>query len=325
MSDGFVNLGKQSSISLQFSVGVTPSQAQQIDKTITSQQAQAISTGSVFIDVQTGHGEALDSAQAKKDSATSFDVGLQIGSTTPVEFRYVGQNIYVKADISGLLTTLGLPTSDAAQFQSGLQSANTYVPGLSALGQGQWVEVSRASLQPFLGLVKGAGGSQSTQQTSSAANKLRSDLEAAFKSNTTFKADGTSGGRTHYQSITAIQPFVQQALTAFNNDISALPGGSLIIGKVFSGLSKDVTKIPAGLTATFDFFVQDNKVQEVDLDTNQFEHKYSFPVPIKLVLGSATNITAPSGATQLDLSKLPQLLGGLVGKLGLGAGSSSGA
>lgn len=319
VSDAFSNLGKQSSLSLQFSLGVTPAQAQQLDKSITSQQAQAILTGSVFLDVQTGHGEALDSTQAQTDSDSTFDAGLQIGSSTPVELRYVAQNIYAKADISSVVSTLGLPDSDAAKVQSALQSADAYVPGLSALGQGQWVEISHASLQPFLDLLKGSGS-----QTSSSINKLGSDLAAAFKSNTTFKDAGTSGGRTHYQMITAIQPFVQQAVTALSSDLTSLPGGSAIAGKLFSALSKDVTKIPANLTTTVDLYVQNNQAQEIDFDLNQFENKYAFPVPLKLVIGSWTGTTAPSGATPLDLSKLPQLLGGLVGKLGLGSTSAAG-
>src|SRR5581483_1141419 len=58
------SISDQSSISVRISLGLTPSQIQQLSKKdgsqgMTSAQANALSQGSIFFDVQTGHGEKL--------------------------------------------------------------------------------------------------------------------------------------------------------------------------------------------------------------------------------------------------------------------------
>jgi hypothetical protein len=326
VSDSFTNLGKQSEISVTVSLGVTPSQLQQIDSTISSAEAQAISTGSIFLNVQSGHGEALNSKQFRTDSDTSFALGLRIGSTVPIELRYVAQNLYLRADVAGLLQSVGAPAATAENWTKALNSLDQYVAGLSALGQGKWVEVSHSSLSQLGQMLQqssssSAGGSTTPNQSQivNAIEKLRTDLVAAFQNNSTYEDMGTnSNGVTHYQATLQVQGFVQQAGAALSNDLGSLPGASAITGKLGGSVGKATSKVSTTQTAVFDLYVQNNTAQEVDVDLNQFagKNKVSFPVPLKVVFGSSPTISAPVGATTLELSGLAQILGNMTGKLG---------
>jgi hypothetical protein len=320
VNDSFANLGKQSEISLTASLGVSASQLQQIDTSITSAEAQAISTGSVFLYVQTGHGEALNSTEFKTDTDTSLDLGLKVGSSVPIELRYVGQNLYVHADLAALRDTLGAPAKTGNQSSNALQS----LAGLEALGQGKWVEISQASLAE-LGSLLGQSSSSASDGSSTlsqsqilnAIEKLRTDLMTAFQNNATYKDMGpTASGLEHYQATLQVQEFVQQAGTALSSDLGSLPGASAITGMLGSSTGKASSNLSIPQTAIFDLYVQNDTAEEVDVDLNQFagKNKVSFAVPLKLVFGSSPTISAPTGATKLDLSNLPQILGGLAGK-----------
>src|SRR5262249_30767910 len=150
------SLPDQSSLSVRVSLGLTEAQVQQLASKeggsgMSATQAKALSQGSIFFDIQTGHGEKLSSAQTQTDSANKYDFGLQIGSDVPIEVRYLDQNLYVRAQVSELLSDVGSSTN-ADSVQSSLQQADQFVPGLAALGKGDWVEVSHASLQSLSGL-----------------------------------------------------------------------------------------------------------------------------------------------------------------------------
>jgi hypothetical protein len=325
----------QSGLSVQVSLGLTSAQVQQLSKKnggtgMSTKQATAVSQGSIFLDIKTGHGEKLSSAQAKTDADNSYDFGLQIGSDMPLELRYVHQNLYLRAQLSTLLSDVGSSTK-ASSIQSSLQQADQFVPGLNALGQGNWVEVSHASLQSLSGLLKqyssslgASGAAVNPSQYEAVYGKLAQDVSAALKANSTVQNEGTSNGRTKYEATLKVQPFLTQVGPALQTDLGSLPG----VGSEFSGaLNKAKTQIPADQTAVADLFVQNSKLQEIDVDVNQFtsaSDKAPFPVPVKAVFGSPPSISVPSGATQLDLSKLPTLLSGLMGSLGgSNAGGSS--
>jgi hypothetical protein len=326
VNDSFANLGKQSEISVTASLGVSASQLQQIDSTITAPEAEAISTGSIFLYIQSGHGEALNSTQFTTDVDSSLALGLKIGSSVPVELRYVGQTLYLHADVASLFRSIGQPASAGAKFTNMLKSLDKYVPGLGALADGNWVKISQATLAELGSMLNQSssstsGGSSTPTQSQllAAVQKLTTDLVTAFQNNSTYKDMGpTATGLEHYQATLQVESFIQQAGTALSNDLGSLPGASAITGKLGGNIGKAASNASVPQTAVFDVYVQNGTAQEVDVDLNQFagKNKVSFPVPLKVVFGSSPTISAPTGATALDLSGLPQMLGGLTGKLG---------
>ena len=322
-------VGSQSNIELSFSLPLSRSQIEQLKSggsAPTATEAQAISTGSVFLKLATGHGEALDSTQAQTDSQTSFDLGLTIGNDTPVELSYVDQNIFLHVDAAQLLSDTGQPASDAQKFSSELTKLDTYVPGLSALGQGKWVEVTHTSLQSLSPLLKEAegavpgGAAFDASAFKTAALKLRTEILAAIQANSTIASVGSSGGGDEYSVTANISGFVNTVTPEIQSTLSSIPGFS---SQASSAFAKAKSALPAGQSAVVDVYVQNGTVTRAEIDVNQFKHQYSFPVPVRVDISSPGAPSAPSGATALDLSKLPTLIGQLLGSLGSHSSDSS--
>lgn len=312
----------QPGISLRISLGATAQQLMQIDaatshtKTLTPKMADAIASMSIVVDFATGHGESLKSAQVRTDHANQLDFALQIGSAAPVEIRYLNQTIYVRADATTLLTDFGVAASKAASFQNALQKGDAFLPGLGALGQGQWVSLQTSALAPLLGGLKSKLPATTPGANPTASRQLLDQLRTDFKSNATYTNAGTHNGRTEYLVTLAAHNFVQQVTSALPASISSIPGAS----SVTKGLSGLASKVPPNQTVVMQLWVSNNKAQEIDVDLNQFKHSLPFAVPLRVMIASATPVTAPGGATALDLSKIGSLLGGLLGGTSTPAG-----
>jgi hypothetical protein len=306
-------LATQSGIKLQLSLGVTAKQLMQIDTAsggkdgFTSQDAATVVSSSVILDFNTGSGTALKNSKAGR--ATQFDFALQVGpKSTPIEIRYRNDTLYAHANVAGLLADFGQSASKAASFQKSLQGLDSFVPGISALGQNRWVSAQLSVLAPLLKNLP----AQQPAANPAASQKLLSQLQAAFTANTTYVNAGVHGGRTEYIVSVKAHQFLQQAMAALPSSLSSLPGASSGT-KALNGVAN---KVPAGQTVVVDLWVRNNKAQEIDIDLNQFEHKYSFAIPLRILISAGTPVLVPPGVTSLDLSKIPQLLGGLMGGLG---------
>lgn len=333
------NVGKQSGVRLTLSLPLSVSQIQDLNKstsstTMPAAEAQALSTGSIFFSVSTGQGEALDSKQASSDKANSIDLGLNISGNTPIEIRYTNQALYIHAQIAQLLSDVGQSNNaSAAKVASTLQAADQYVPGLGALGQGKWVEISKQSLQslsPYLKQLQQqaqqqTGGSTPTtlsqSELKSIFGQLAADFRSAAQANMTVAQMGNSGGRTEYSATINASGFATTILPKLQQDLASIPGFGSISS---SQIAKAQQSIKPGQSAVLNLYVSDNKLSEADLDVTQFmkTNKPSYAVPVRLAIDNPGTISAPSGAVQLDLSKLPTLLQGLLGG-GLGSSSSS--
>jgi hypothetical protein len=325
VSDSLSKLGSQSGISLRLSVLLTPSQIEQLSslmggKAVSSKETSALASTAFFLDVQSGGGEALDSTQFQTDKNNRVDVGITVGNDTPVEIRYVEQTLYARADVAAISGALGKGgSSTATSFRASLAGAAKFVPGLDALGQGRWVSISRASLQPILSLLKQLGSSAGNG-AAGLATKLIGDLRTSLQANSTYVDDGVHNGLTEYTDTLDVQGFVKQFGSDLKTDVGSIPipGASSLSG----GLSRVESGIPKGQKAVFQVWVNGNKAQEIDLDLRQFDSKLPFAVPMRLLIGEPSAISAPGSSTPLDLSKLPQLIARLLG--GGGRSSSSG-
>jgi hypothetical protein len=296
----------QSGVHLQISLGVTPGNLMTMDKKLTKATADALASSSIILDFNTGNGEAVNSSKAHTDKANQFDFAVQVGSAAaPVEIRYVKQTLYARADVAGLLTDFGQTNSKAAtSFSSIFLGLDKYVPGISALGNGNWVSVQTSQLAPLLNGVKALVPTT----TAGSSQGLMQKLQAAFAANANYGTGVSDHGRTKYVVSVQARSFVQAVMTALPSSISSIPGASTGT-KAIGGV---VNQIPQ--TVLVDVWVSKNKVQEIDIDLNHFaQHPYGFAVPVRIMIGAGAPVTAPSGATALDLSKIPMLLGGLMG------------
>jgi len=105
----------------------------------------------------------------------------------------------------------------------------------------------------------------------------------------------------------------QSLVAALQQDVGAAAGPlASQLGKADTSLSKVPNK-----PVTVDVWISGGKVKQIELDLRQFHQGAggpANPVGFKITLSSESgSISAPSGATPVDLSSLGGLLGGLAG------------
>ena len=256
------------------------------------------SSKALFVDLETGKGEPLDSPQAVTDAADSLDVGMQAGSTTTAELRFVGGALYAHLDAAEL-------PGGARGLAARLGKLNGYVPGLSALGQGQWVEASAASIHQLFSAVEQFASQMGVSPPPVAGvietilTQVYNDMVASVEAHSTYRYVGSSGGRTEYALTVDVRGFLDQFGPKLRSDLGTLPFG--LGSLVGNALNKSASKIPAGQKATVDLYIAGGALQEVDV------------AGTRAVFSTPPLVKAPAGATQLDLSKLPGLLRQLAG------------
>jgi hypothetical protein len=307
----------QSSISLEISLDMTSDQIAQLFRAggggAPAQAAPALAASSIELDEVTGHGERLSSTQAKSDADNSYELALRVNGSNPIDLRITGRTVYLRADVASVVGDF--VGSQAASeigrsFANGVREISAAFPGIEPLASGGWVKAPVSAFGALLHQLQAAGGQSSTVPQSE-SRKLISQLESAFSSNTTFTNLGDHGGRTEYETTTAAKAFLTQAESALSS-VAGLFGGQT--SKIEADLSKEIAKIPANQSATADLWVLHNKVQEIDVDLSQFipkAHRLPFAVPLRVLIGPGTPVRAPAGASLVDLSRLPQLFGGL--------------
>ena len=320
-------LGSQSNIGISLSLPISPSQAEQLKGSNgssgpTPAEAKALTDSTLFFTEATGHGEAFDSTQAQTDPQDSFDFGWTSGGSTPVEIRYVGQNLYVKIEVKQVLTTIGQNPAKASQLTNEASSLNAEIPGIAAVAQGNWGEISHAGLMSLGAALQQAAGSKSANAATVQSDiaQLRTEVLAALKADSTISSLGSSNGRSEYAVTVQVAKLVDTLGPQLESTLQNLPGVGTKIG---NSINHAKLGIPAGQTAVVDVYVEGGKLNEADLDINQFMHKYSFAVPLRIQFSAPGTPAAPSGATNVDVSKVPGLLAQLLG--GLGGSSSASA
>jgi hypothetical protein len=304
----------QPGLNLQISLAATPGQLLEINRTehgdsrFTPQVASALAHTSLVVNVYPGHGESLQSKQFAADPNNRLELALQVRGARPVDVRYFDGTVYARADMRTLLADFGHDPAAAAGTQGDLEKADAFLPGLAALGHGQWVSADLHELAPLLKL----GGLNMTQnseyQASSAA--LARHLKSALVNNTTYTNLGNHGGRTEYRLTVEAHHVLKQ----LSGDLSNLAGSTPIpgagdIGKQMAGALDQVPQ-----TISLQLWVKDNKMQEVDLDLNQFAHRYPFALPLRVMIAAGSPVAIPRGATPLQISGIAGLLGGLGGR-----------
>jgi hypothetical protein len=280
-------------------------------KGLTPQAATGPSRAAIVINVYPGHGESISSAQFAKDTDNQFDFALQAGNTVPVEIRDLAGVLYARADLGTLQSQFGGDPSTIQQFQTELNKANTFVPGLSNLASGRWVSADLRSLSTVL--------PQASSAPQAIAASVVNDLRSAFNSNSKSTVVRQQGGRTEYQVTVQARSLVQALLGKLPGDISnaagnvPLPGAGNLSGEVTNALKQALSQMPANQKIVADVWVKGNTAQEIDANLNQFDNPSGSPVPLQILLGPGTDVGPPAHAAPLDFSRISGLLGGLMG------------
>ena len=272
-----------------------------LDTTPATLQTLAQSSGSTL---SNGLASALAGAsivveRAKSGGGSALDIQVAAGGATVVELRAVDKTLFLQGDVRGILTLVGKP-----KIYANLKAQTKSMPSfVQAAVTGQWVSLPAATLDSLATLTGG------TPASSAPGNgpKLLGDLKRAIDKDVTVTKSGTDSRGTHYLLHADTKALANDLRTSLSG---SLPGGSAISQRVPTNVKHQ--------TFSFDAWVKDGLLSELSINLLQFGDTSKVPSGTTLPLSitftkTGGDISAPTGATPVDLTQLGTLIGALQG------------
>ncbi|HEU5034581.1 MAG TPA: hypothetical protein VFT62_07480 [Mycobacteriales bacterium] len=238
------------------------------------------------------------SAKGSGNSRTFALRGIDGGSTL-LELRSVGGTLYLRADLQR-----GFAIAHKQNILANLRAEAAHLPNfVKAFVAGRWVSLSSDAAAAIAGQVGGG-----TSASPSAGPKLLNDLRDALSKDVTVRRMGSDSRGDHLALSGNARTLALDAEAAV---ATSVPGGSVLTEKASA---KDVPSRIVHLDA----WVKDGALHVLSLDLAQFAKPGEVPagttLPITMTFEqTAADISAPGGATPVDLTQLGTLLGALGG------------
>ena len=265
-------------------------------------------------------------ADALKHSG-AVDLTVNYQGAGLAEARMVNGVVYAKADGPSILRLAGEPQS---KLHGGLQGLPPSLAPIAKAAHNQWVSIDLVSTLPSL--LKGLTGSGLPAPTASVnpatIQSLLTALKSAYQKNVTITKVGSSGKGTDYrlsapikQIANAVEPQLE-SLAGQVGDTATIGGDGVSPNdKLRSGIAKLPNK-----SFDADVWVRDDELTWLSLDLAQFDakaagHKVVLNVDITTNQGS---VSAPSGATPVDVKALVQDVQSQAGDFSSGSGTDFG-
>jgi len=179
-----------------------------------------------------------------------------------------------------------------ARVRRSLLRENKTVPGITALGRGEWVSVDPAQLE-----------SPTTLQ--SQGDRVVTAMREALESATRFQLIRASAGRGEYEATVVARAFLTRLSTALKGVTN--PAGGPPFGAVIHGM---VRGVPAGTTVVVHLLVLDGRLSEVRVDLGQWSRAPRPTLPLVLRISPAGPVTAPAHSVAIDVTPLAKQLKG---------------
>ena len=296
LAAGVQSDGQQQGIQLAFRLASTPAVLTSGGSHLTTAQARDILATQLDFDVHAPGSQALDHAQG---NGGQFQVSLVKSGTDLADIRFVNRVMYARVDFSRFFAAYGLPPRSLASVRHGLDQASALIPGLSALGNGQWISLD------LMQVLRQSGVTPSTP-TQSQLSQLQAGLRQALAGTYQVAYAGTTSGGQRY----AVSVNVRRLVTQLGAFYASLPGMAdlPVLRSEFAALAQ---RVPATLTARLDAVVSGGRLSQVTLPLNQFDLHHQMPGPVSIVVGisSAGPIAAPAGATAINPAAISQMFG----------------
>jgi hypothetical protein len=270
--------------------------------------ARVLLTGSsISIAVRTTSGQALSAV--KSPTQEDADILVDLGGAPLFELRLVNAVFYAHLDAAAL----GRVGDSSAEQRIRAEARHfAQIPAFRAFFSGQWISLSYQQIRSIESQIP--GGSTSTGQGS----QILAAIEHVFTSDTTFTKVGSRAGGTLIAMTGNVRTLVSGLVNAIK---SAEP---LIASRLNSF---HAARVPSR-NVTVDAVVRGGVLQQFSLNLAQFAsateraklHGMALPLDADFSQ-SAPAVTAPTGATPVNLG---QLFGALAGS-GISGSSSSGS
>jgi|GEM_PF-4929184 hypothetical protein len=338
IGDAFAKLGKQSTVTLDLSFDGTSDQiysAMKDEDDFT--QADATLLSSLHITVGASSKQQFNLlSHAKTADGTSSDVALTTedgGGTTLLEFRTIGQKVYLRFDVKGLeKLDVNPSSSDTAsidkfnsQFLDQADSLPASLASVKAALKGQWVSIDPKSYEQFAQSLGGQTGDDSGATADQLSNlkfdaatrkQVTDAVRAALTKNATYKDLGSKDGADHVQVSVPARQFAKDLDTGLAPVIQKFPGVKDSDITAF----EDADSVP-DKTVTADVAIKGGSLSAITFNVGQLDSSVVGSLPLKLAFdGSAKAITAPAGAQVLN----PQdIMGYVMSAMGESGGDDS--
>lgn len=275
-------------------IGFAKEDGETLDPTV----AREIAGGEIVFELKTTNGKDLSQVKPSDANATAARFAFNDNGTTYAEIRSRDSALFVRADVKGLLDLFQKSkTYDELQAR-----ASSLPPFVKAFVDNQWVSVPSSVLTALASQFGGAGATPSSSQM----QKLLAGLRDVLQRDVTASRVGSDDDGDHLRLTAQSRALTTDLLQSLSG---AIPAASLALGKF------DPTSVPDH-SILVDAWVKDGALAKVTLDVAQFakpgDIKAGDSLPVVLTFDrSGDDISKPDGATQVDLTQLGALLGGL--------------
>ncbi|MFH8727772.1 hypothetical protein [Streptomyces termitum] len=240
----------------------------------------------------------VESRKPMAESEEKDLVGMAVKVGTPdgalVEYRVVGDHTYVRSDAKALSGAMGMPMPPADELPPEAE-------GFRKALDGEWITFDTRKMEEAgraAGEGPGAGPSAAPSLDPKTRKELLGTLRDVVAREVEFTTTGGGGGTEH---VIATAPF--------RTLVTGLFDGIRPLAEKFSGgmplpEGSDLKDAPDGKVAA-DFTLRNGALSEVSIDLAELAGSAkgdAFGVSLKL--GGGTAVTAPAGATEIDVEEL---------------------
>lgn len=296
-------LGNSDQLAATVKLDASPADLQALSKAsgspIAPNVAGLLAAGNLTLEIKSdGKLSALNG-----DNASNADMHLvlNVDNGQVVDLYGVKNVIYLRADVKKILQLM-----DKEKLFSELEARVATLPAWAQAGvQGKWLSLNGDAAK---GLASQLGGAATATPNAEQQKKLIDDFKAAITKDVTVTRVSTDSDKGDHLVLTGN---VRTLGTDLANALSAAVPGNPAASQLKPSQMPDKQ-------VTVDAWVKDGKLSEVSLDLVQFADEKDAAslkgkhLPLVMTFKtSGVDITAPSGATPIDLSQLLPLVGAL--------------
>ncbi|MFL6114687.1 MAG: hypothetical protein ACJ786_25535 [Catenulispora sp.] len=245
----------------------------------------------------------------KPGETPNVEFVVTAGGTEYVDVRSVAGALYLKANVPQIAQLGGKSVGDL-NSQLGQIPPDFQAP-VQAVIAGKWVGVSASDLKGLQQMASSLGGGDLGSAATPGANPaLLSGMEASLLKALTQDATVSDKGGGKLEVTGKVKVIGQDILQAVGPTLSAVPGQSKTS---LDKTRESLNSIPDSEMVTFDVWLKNNQINELQIDLAQFAPKDQsgggkLPLDMKFSQDAA-KVSAPDNVTTIDVKKLMGALG----------------
>ncbi|MEU8469216.1 hypothetical protein AB0F30_15085 [Streptomyces sp. NPDC029006] len=295
----FEKLGKKNTLSFELDVDTDVASLKALDaksrpapgEEIPDDAAKLISGAKITVTVQSK--KPIDESDEKDLVGMAMKVSSPDGDLA--EYRVIGDNTYIRADMDTIGKLSGSPVPTAADLPPEAGAMKNVL-------EGKWVKFDTKAMRKAT--ADGQGSEDSPAPGPSLDAKTQKKLVNAVRDvvarHVHLKSAGGGNGTEHVLATAPFRTLVTELFGKIRPLVKDLPPGMEL------PTAKDLKDAPDA-KVTADFTLKNGELTEVDVDLAKLaENAKVKKLGLTVRLGKGTRPTVPAGATKLDLNELMQ-------------------